>query len=159
MLKHNIKLRVNGTEYAVEVESKEFLVDVLREKLFLTGTKESCGVGDCGSCTVIMNGRAVASCLTLAVEAQGKEILTVEGLAPEVDGLHVIQKNFSESGAIQCGFCTPGMVMSAKALLDRNASPSEEDIKEAISGNICRCTGYLKIIQAISAAADEMKGK
>ena len=159
MLTHKIRLRVNGTRYEVEVESREFLSEVLRDRLFLTGTKESCGLGDCGSCTVIMDGIPVTSCLILAVEAEGKEIVTIEGIAPEVGELHPIQSKFSECGAVQSGFCTPGMIISAKALLDRNPSPSQEEIKDAISGNICRCTGYTKIIKAISAASDEMRGE
>ena len=159
MLTHKISLRVNGTCYEVEVESREFLSEVLRDRLFLTGTKESCGLGDCGSCTVIMDGIPVTSCLTLAVEAEGKEILTIEGMAPEVGELHSIQRKFSECGAVQCGFCTPGMIISAMALLDRNPSPSEEEIKDAISGNICRCTGYTKVIKAIASASNEMRGE
>ena len=156
MLTHKIKLNVNGAMYDVEVESRELLSDVLRERLFLTGTKVSCGAGDCGSCTVLMDGLPVTSCLTLAVEAEGKEIVTIEEAAPEMGQLHPIQEKFSECGAVQCGFCTPGMIISAKALLDRNPSPSEEEIKEAIGGNICRCTGYAKIIEAIAAAAAVM---
>ncbi len=156
MLTHRIHLIVNETGYEVEVESNEFLSDVLRDKLHLTGTKESCGMGDCGACTVIMEGVTVTSCLTLAVEADGKEIVTIEGVAPGNGDLHPIQKKFSETGAIQCGFCTPGMIMSAKALLDRNPAPSEEDIKDAIGGNLCRCTGYIKIIEAIAGAAGDL---
>jgi carbon-monoxide dehydrogenase small subunit len=156
MLTHHIHLIVNETRYEVEVESNEFLSDVLRDKLHLTGTKESCGMGDCGTCTVIMEGVTVTSCLTLAVEADGKEIVTIEGVAPGNGELHPIQKKFSETGAIQCGFCTPGMIMSAKALLDRNPAPSEEDIKDAIGGNLCRCTGYIKIIEAIAGAANDL---
>jgi len=157
MLTHCIHLIVNETKYEVEVESKEFLSDVLRDKLHLTGTKESCGMGDCGACTVIMDGVTVTSCLILAVEADGKEIVTVEGIAPGNGELHSIQKKFSEFGAIQCGFCTPGMIMSAKALLDRNQTPSEAEIKDAIGGNLCRCTGYIKIIRAIAGAAEDLK--
>ena len=155
MLTHRIQLIVNDDRYEVEVESREFLSDVLRDRLFLTGTKESCGIGDCGSCTVLMDGEAVASCLTLAVEAHGKEIVTIEGIALGQGELHPLQEKFSESGAIQCGFCTPGMIISAKALLDRNPAPSQGEIKDAISGNLCRCTGYTKIIEAISAASDD----
>ncbi len=157
MLTHKIQLKVNGSTYDVEVESKAFLSEILRGKLFLKGTKESCGLGDCGSCTVIMDGLPVTSCLTLAVEAESKEIVTIEGIASEAGELHPIQKKFSECGAVQCGFCTPGMIISAKGLLDRNPFPSEEEIKDAISGNICRCTGYSKIIEAISAASNDLK--
>jgi carbon-monoxide dehydrogenase small subunit len=157
MLIHRIRMNINGSIHEVEVQSGEFLSEVLRDKLYLTGTKESCGIGDCGSCTVIMNGVTVASCLTLAVEADGTEIVTIEGIAPGEGELHPIQSKFSDSGAIQCGFCTPGMIVSAKALLDRNPTPSEEEIKDAISGNLCRCTGYIKIIEAISQAANVLK--
>jgi carbon-monoxide dehydrogenase small subunit len=157
MLRHEIQLKVNGSIYDLVVESREFLADVLRNKLFLTGTKESCALGDCGSCTIIMNGEAILSCITLAVEADGKELVTIEGIAPSVGELHPLQRNFSEQGAVQCGFCTPGMIISAKALLDKNPSPSEEEIKEGISGNTCRCGGYVKIIEAISAASKAMR--
>lgn len=157
MLKHRIQMVINGSTHEVEVQSGEFLSDVLRDRFYLTGTKESCGIGDCGSCTVIMDGVTVASCLTLAVEADGTEIVTIEGIAPGDGVLHTIQKKFSEYGAVQCGFCTPGMIISAKALLDRNPAPSEKEIKDAISGNLCRCTGYIKIIEAIYEAANDLK--
>ena len=125
----------------------------------LTGTKKGCGSGDCGACTVIVDGRSVSSCLTLAVEMDGKEITTVEGLAPSGESLHPIQEAFIEKGAIQCGFCTPGMELSALYLISRNPSPSESEIRDSLSGNLCRCTGYNKIVDAISAAAKKMKGK
>ena len=151
-MKKLIELKVNGEIYEVAIDVHRTLLEVLRENLGLTGTKEACDLGECGSCTVIMDGKPVLSCLYLAIEAQGKDILTVEGLAQE-GKLHPIQQAFVDHGAIQCGFCTSGMLMSAKDLLDRNPSPTEDEIKEAISGNLCRCTGYVKIIEAINAAA------
>jgi len=156
-MKQLIKLKVNGESYEVSVEPKRLLVDVLRDNLGLTGTKKACDLGNCGSCTVLMDGKPVLSCLTLAMEAQGKDILTVEGLAKDGQ-LHPLQQAFIDYGAIQCGFCTPGMLLSAKALLDENPEPTEADIKEALSGNLCRCTGYVKVVQAVAAAAQEMKG-
>ncbi len=152
-----IELSVNGERLRVIAQAKESLLDVLRNKLGLTGTKECCNEGDCGACTVIMGGRAVNACLVLAVEAEGEEILTVEGLA-EGARLHPLQEAFMKYGGFQCGFCTPGMLMSAKALLDENPDPTEEEIRNGISGNLCRCTGYVKIIQSIKEAAKSMKG-
>ncbi len=151
-MKTPITLTVNGETYDLMVSPTAFLVDVLREDLGLTGTKKGCGIGDCGACTVLVDGKPVLSCLTLAVSCHGREITTIEGLArgPE---LHPIQQAFVEKGAIQCGFCTPGMILSAKALLDRVPNPTEDDIKQGIAGNLCRCTGYVKIIEAISHAA------
>ena len=151
-LKQVIELNVNGEVREVLIEPRTTLLHVLREDLGLTGTKESCSAGDCGACTVLMDGKPVASCLTLAIEAQGKEILTIEGLEQQ-GGLHPIQQAFIDHYAVQCGFCTPGMILSAKALLDRNPHPTEEEVREAISGNLCRCTGYVKIVEAILAAA------
>ena len=151
-MKQAIELRVNGEMYNVDVKPNRTLLEVLREQLGLTGTKEGCGKGDCGYCTVLMEGEPVLSCLTLAIEAQGKNIVTIEGLA-EGERLHPIQQAFVEYGAIQCGFCTPSMILSAKSLLNRTPNPSEEEIKEAISGTLCRCTGYVKIIEAIHEAA------
>ena len=153
----NIELKVNGKVYTVEIEEDMRLLDVLRDKLGLTGTKEGCGEGECGACTVIMDGETVDSCLVMAFQAEGKEIITIEGLEDE-DGIHPIQKAFIEEGAVQCGFCTPGMVLSAKALLDKNSSPDRKQIKEAISGNLCRCTGYNKIVNAVEKASKEYKG-
>jgi len=155
-MKQLIKLRVNGESYELQVEPKRLLVDVLRDNLGLTGTKKACEFGNCGSCTVLINGTPVLSCLTLAIEAQGKDILTVEGLARNGQ-LHPLQQAFVEHGAIQCGFCTPGMLLSAKALLDENPQPTKAEIKEALSGNLCRCTGYAKIIKAVEAAAQKTK--
>lgn len=156
-MKQEIELKVNGELFRVRVETCRTLLEVLREHLGLTGTKEGCNKGDCGFCTVLIDGKAVLSCLTLAIEAQGKDILTIEGLS-NGDKLHPIQQAFVDHGAIQCGFCTPGMIMSAKALLDRNPNPTEDEIREGISGNICRCTGYLKIVEAIQAVAEKSGG-
>ena len=157
-MKHDIKLNVNGDVYALQVESRRTLLEVLREQLGLTGTKEMCNKGDCGGCTVLLDGRAVLSCMMLAVEADGKEIFTIDGLAGKGYQLHPLQKAFVDHGAIQCGYCTPGFIMSAKALLDRNVDPTPDEIKGAISNNICRCTGYVQIVEAIEAAAKEMRG-
>ena len=143
---------VNGQEREAIVEPHMLLIDVLRDGLGLTGTKYSCGAGDCGACTVLIDGKPAFSCLTLAVTAKGKSILTVEGLADR-NKLHPIQQAFVDQGAIQCGFCTPGMVLSAKALLDENPAPSRDEIKTALAGNLCRCTGYVKIIDAVESAA------
>ncbi|MFH0844623.1 MAG: (2Fe-2S)-binding protein [Pseudomonadota bacterium] len=157
-MKHPVTFKVNGDTYHLYVDPQRTLIEVLREDLHLTGTKLGCGTGDCGACTVIVNGRSVISCLTLAVEMDGKEIMTVEGLAPSGEDLHPIQKAFIEQGAIQCGYCTPGMELSAFTLLSKNSSPNEKEIRQGISGNLCRCTGYQKIVEAIAAAAKEMKG-
>lgn len=132
------------------------LLDFLRDELGLTGTKEGCGEGECGACTVIIDGKAVNSCLVLLPEIDGSEVTTIEGLSKDGE-LDTIQKAFVDEGAVQCGFCTPGMIMSAKALLDRNDSPSDEEIMEAIEGNLCRCTGYYKIVQAIKTAAENLR--
>ncbi len=156
-MKQTIELKVNGELYKVEIEPRRTLLEVLREKLGLTGTKEGCGKGDCGHCTVLIDGEPVYSCLTLAIEAQGHDIVTIEGLA-EGGKLHPLQQAFVDYGAIQCGFCTPGMILAAKSLLDKNPDPTEDEIKEAISGNLCRCTGYVKIIDAIKAAAKQKGG-
>lgn len=150
-----IQLRVNGEVHDVSVTPNETLVEVLRERLELTGTKAGCDEGACGSCTVLLDGKPVRSCLTLAVEAHGKEIVTIEGLAQGVE-LHPVQKAFIEHGAIQCGFCSPAMILTSKALLDENPHPSEEEVRRAISGVVCRCTGYAKIVEAVLAAADSM---
>lgn len=147
-----LTMTVNGQKVAVNVEADELLVDVLRDKLGLTGTKIGCNEGECGACTVILDGEAALSCLLPALRAQGRTITTIEGLS-DGDTLHPIQQAFVDHGAIQCGYCTPGLILSAKALLDRNPHPSREQIKEAIAGNLCRCTGYVKIIEAIEAAA------
>ena len=157
--KQLIVLHVNGDEYRVAVDPFQTLAAVLREELGLTGTKVGCGTGDCGACTVILDGRSVTSCLTLAVEAAGREIVTVEGLTDSGRQLHPIQRAFVEEGAIQCGFCTPGMEMSTLYLLSRNPHPTEADIRAGLSGNLCRCTGYDGIIRAVERAAEEMAGE
>ncbi len=151
-----VKLNINQEVYTVIARTGESLLDVLRNRLGLTGTKECCNEGDCGACTVIMGGRAVNACLVLAVEAEGEEILTVEGLA-QGTALHPLQEAFIKCGGFQCGFCTPGMLMSAKALLDENPDPKEDEIRRGISGNLCRCTGYVKIIDSIKEAASIMR--
>ncbi|WP_025322204.1 (2Fe-2S)-binding protein [Deferrisoma camini] len=151
-----IRFKVNGEDAIVAVAPHWNLLRVLREELELTGAKEGCGAGECGACTVLVNGRAVNACLYPAVEADGAEVTTVEGLAGPGGELHPIQRAFVEKGAVQCGFCTPGMVLSAKALLDRVPLPSEEEIRTALAGNLCRCTGYAQIIEAVQAAAEEL---
>jgi carbon-monoxide dehydrogenase small subunit len=153
MAEKKIKLNVNGKQLRVSVKPTDTLVDVLRDTLGLTGTKKSCGVGDCGACTVVVDGKAIHSCLTLAMDVQGREITTIEGLEREDGTFHSLQEAFVENGAIQCGFCTPGMIMSAKALLDEVPNPTEEEVRQALSGNLCRCTGYVKIIQAVLEAS------
>ncbi len=153
-----ISFKVNGTPYEIEVEPHELLLDVIRNRLGLTGVKRSCDVQVCGACTLLLDGRPVSSCTMLAFEARDREILTIEGLAQ--DGkLHPLQDAFIEYGGLQCGFCTPGMILTAKVLLDENPDPAEEDIIHFMHGNICRCTGYKKIIESIMAAAKKMKGK
>jgi carbon-monoxide dehydrogenase small subunit len=149
---HRINLTVNGSAEQVEVPSNMTLLQMLREKLALTGTKNGCSSGECGACTVILNGEAVNSCMVLAVECQGAQVLTVEGLAKN-GVLDPIQEEIIAHGGVQCGFCTPGILMSAKALLDRNPDPTEDDIREALVGNLCRCTGYLRIVEAVKDAA------
>ena len=151
-----IQLDINNQVYEVPVNPRDLLVDVIRKKVGFTGTKKGCGQGDCGACTVLIDGVPVLSCITLAIACQGKKISTIEGMADKQGNLHPIQQAFVDHGAVQCGFCTPGMILSAKALLDRNPLPSELEIKRSISGNICRCTGYKKIVEAISAAGKEI---
>ena len=152
MDKMKIHLNVNGDGLDFDVESHWTLLELLRDLAGLTGAKEGCGMGVCGACTVLVDGKPVRSCLTLALEAEGARITTVEGLAGE-DGLDPLQEAFIENSAVQCGFCTPGMLMSARALLDEHPDPSEPEIREALSGNTCRCTGYAKIVEAVAAAA------
>jgi len=155
-MKEKLVITVNGERYDIDVEQEITLLEFLRENLFLTGTKHGCGEGECGACTVIMNGRAVNSCLIPVMKCFDSEIQTIEGLASG-NTLHPLQQSFIDNGAIQCGFCTPGMIMSAKALIDENPDPTSEDIKEALAGNICRCTGYIKIEEAILEAAEKMR--
>ena len=158
-MKQEISLKVNGDTYNLFIEPWRTLNEVLREDLNLTGTKLGCGSGDCGACTVLVDGKSISSCLTLAVAVDGKEIVTVEGLAPSGEELHPIQEAFIEKGAIQCGFCTPGMELSALNLLNKNLDPNEKEIRLAISGNLCRCTGYNKIVDAIADAGQRMKSQ
>jgi carbon-monoxide dehydrogenase small subunit len=158
MEKKKIHFTLNGHSHKLSVHPWKTLLQLIREDLKLTGTKEGCGHGECGSCTVLMEGKTVNSCLVPAVEADNKEIITIEGLRAG-ETLHPIQEAFVSHSGMQCGFCTPGMIMSAKALLDSNHDPSEEEIREGIAGNFCRCTGYTKVIESISAAAEAMKGE
>lgn len=155
-MKASVDLIVNGESYQVEVEPQITLVEVLRDELHLTGTKEGCGAGDCGTCIVLVDGRAVNSCLMLAMDARGRQITTIEGLA-ESGTLHPLQQSFIDKGAVQCGFCSPGMILSAKALLDEHPEAGEKEIKQALSGSLCRCGSYQKIIEATQAAAEKMK--
>lgn len=151
-----VEFKVNGRNYNVAVEKNWSLLYVLREVIDLTGTKCGCSTGDCGSCRVVIDGEAVNSCSVRAVNLAGKEVETIEGVSDGIH-LHPIQQAFIDCGAVQCGFCTPGMVMSAKALLDKNLNPTEEEIKEAMKGNLCRCTGYVKILEAVKKAAEVMR--
>jgi aerobic carbon-monoxide dehydrogenase small subunit len=149
-MKTLITLKVNDRQWDLAVEPNRTLLDVLRYDLELTGTKKGCDLGECGSCTVIFNGKPVNACLVLAIQANGGEVITIEGLKPS-QGLHPLQQAFVEKGAIQCGFCTPGMILSASSLLAQNPSPTEEEIRAALSGNLCRCTGYQKIVEAVQS--------
>ena len=153
-MKKLISVTINDKEYELAVSPNQTLVDLIRNDLELTGTKKGCEVGDCGSCTVIMDGKPVNSCLVLAVQANGKKITTIEGVATD-DGLHPIQEAFVEHGAIQCGFCSPGMILSAKNLLESNPKPTDLEIRTAISGNLCRCTGYQKIVEAVKDVSEK----
>jgi carbon-monoxide dehydrogenase small subunit len=154
----SIQLTINNETYEISVRPKDILLDVLRDQIGLTGTKKGCDVGECGACTILMEGDPVNACLVLAIEADGKEILTIEGLSKDGQ-LHPIQQAFIDEGAVQCGFCTPGMILSAKALLDKNPDCTQDEIKEGISGNLCRCTGYVKIVKAIETAATKKGAK
>lgn len=154
----DIKFTLNKKNVSAKVESNIRLIDLLRDQFNLTGTKEGCGVGECGACTVLMNGRAVNSCLVIAAQADGSDIVTIEGIS-NGDVLNPLQKNFLSHGAVQCGFCTPGMVLSASALLDQKPNPTDEEIKDAIAGNLCRCTGYKQIIDAVKETAKELNQK
>ncbi len=156
MSKHLLKFTVNGKDYALVVQSHERLLDVLRDRLGFKGTKEGCSTGDCGICAVLMDGRLVNSCLVLAIQARNKKILTIEGIGTAED-LHPIQRAFMKWNASQCGYCIPAMILAAKDLLDKKTNPTEDEIKKATSGILCRCTGYLKIFEAVKTAAQEMK--
>jgi carbon-monoxide dehydrogenase small subunit len=151
-----LNITVNGKDYELQIKPSANLLDVIREDLGLTGTKEGCGVGECGSCTVIVDGITVNACLMLAMEAQGSRVTTIEGLA-DGEKLHPIQQAFVDVGGLQCGFCTPGMILSTKALLDENDSPTDEEIRKGLEGNFCRCTGYTKIIESVRTAANMLK--
>jgi carbon-monoxide dehydrogenase small subunit len=153
-MKRHVRMRVNEEDVEGWVENRRTLLDFLRDDLNLTGMKKGCDLGNCGACTVLMDGMPVNSCLVLAVEAEGREILTIEGLA-EGSTLHPLQESFIEHGAVQCGYCTPGMILTAKALLDENPNPSELEVRMAIAGNLCRCTGYKKIVEAIMSVAQK----
>ena len=153
----DITLNVNNNEYTLQVKPSATLLDVIREDLGLIGTKEGCGEGECGACTILMDGLAVNACLILAAEANGKHIITIEGLA-DGEKLHPIQQAFVDIGGLQCGFCTPGMILSTKALLDQNQNPTDDEIKKGLEGNFCRCTGYTKIIESVKVAAQKMRG-
>jgi len=154
-VKTHVSTSVNGQVHEVLVEPQQSLLEALRDEMGLTGTKEGCGTGDCGACSVLVNGRLVCSCLVLAVEAEGHEVTTIEGIA-EPEGLHVIQKKFLEHAALQCGICTPGFIVATKALLEKNPDPDETTIRYWLAGNLCRCTGYDKIIRAVQDAAQEL---
>jgi carbon-monoxide dehydrogenase small subunit len=157
MAKLHVTTTINGEPTEFLCEPSQAVLDVLRDQLGLTGTKEGCGSGDCGACTIMLDGRMVCSCLVLAPEAEGKKIETIEGMA-QGDHLHALQKKFIEFAALQCGICTPGFLVAAKALLDKNPDPTEAEIRFALAGNLCRCTGYDKIIRAVQDAAAEMRG-
>jgi carbon-monoxide dehydrogenase small subunit len=154
IMKHILKLHVNGEDYEILTEIHKTLLEVLREDLGLTGTKRGCDLGTCGACTVLIDGKPSLSCLTLAAAVRDKKITTIEGLAKDGE-LHPLQKAFAEKGAIQCGFCTPGMILTSKAFLDENLKPKEEEVKKAISGNLCRCTGYVKIVEAVLSVSEK----
>ena len=155
MSKQTIHIKINGQPQEVAVEPHWTLLETVREQLSLTGSKEGCGTGDCGACSMIVDGRLITSCLMLAPEAEGSEVLTIEGLARNGE-LHPVQQSFIDAGGVQCGFCTPGMIMATKALLDRNSRPTLEDVRLGLAGNLCRCTGYAKIYEAVLAAAERI---
>jgi carbon-monoxide dehydrogenase small subunit len=157
MARNHVTTTINGDEYEFLCDTEQTLLDVLRDELFLTGTKEGCGSGDCGACSVMVEGRLVCACLVLGVEAEGKTIETIEGMA-DGDTLHPLQRNFLELNGLQCGICTPGILVAAKSLLERNPDPTETEIRYWLAGNLCRCTGYDKIIRSVQAAAQEMRG-
>jgi aerobic-type carbon monoxide dehydrogenase small subunit (CoxS/CutS family) len=156
-MKTEISFCLNGSEVTLSVAAHKRLLDVLRDDLGLSGTKEGCGEGECGACTVIVDGRAVNACLFPAPEVDGKQVVTIEGLVGPGNELSVIQKAFAQGGAIQCGFCSPGMIMATKALLDENHDPTDEEIREALLGNLCRCTGYVQILEAVRLAAEKLE--
>lgn len=156
MARHHVTFTVNGDEYEALCDTEQTLLDVLRDELQMTGTKEGCATGDCGACNVILDGRLICSCLVLGVEADGKSVETVEGMA-DGEKLHPLQQKFLELNGVQCGICTPGILVAAKALLERNPDPTETEIRYWLAGNLCRCTGYDKVIRSVQAAAEEMR--
>ncbi|MEW6377388.1 MAG: (2Fe-2S)-binding protein [Thermodesulfobacteriota bacterium] len=158
-MKKEIELTVNGVKQEILVAPNELLLNVLRDRLGMTGTKYGCGIGECCACTVLVDGKPVLACITLAIGLDGSDIITVEGMAQADGRLHPIQESFLEHGAVQCGFCTPGMVMMAKSLLDENPSPTEEQIRDHLRGNLCRCTGYIQIVKAIQSCSKEPSGE
>lgn len=158
-MKEVISFVLNGNQMELEIESHWTLLHLLREHLELTGTKPGCESGECGACTVLVNAKAVTSCIFPAMEIDGKDVLTIEGLLGEGNELHPLQQSFLENAGVQCGFCTPGMIMSAKALLDENPRPTEEEIRHAIAGNICRCTGYVQVVRSIKKASEAISNK
>jgi carbon-monoxide dehydrogenase small subunit len=158
MTKHHVSTTINGEPVEFLCESEQTLLDVLRDELNLTGSKEGCSSGDCGACSVMMDGRVVCACLALGVEAEGRAVDTIEGMA-EGENLHPVQRHFLEEAALQCGFCTPGFLVAAKALLDRNPDPTETEVRYWLAGNLCRCTGYDKIVRAVLSAGAEMRGQ
>ena len=155
-MKDRLNVTINGAKMELEVDTCMSVLDLLRNQLLLTGTKKGCGEGDCGACTVIMNGKAVKTCILPVMKAQDAEIETIENLCQD-NKLHPLQQNFIDKGAVQCGFCTPGMIMTAKALLKENPNPTDDELKQGMAGNICRCTGYVKILDAVQSAAKEMR--
>ena len=158
MTKHHVSTTINGEPVEFLCETEQTLLDVLRDELNLTGSKEGCSSGDCGACSVMMDGRVVCACLALGVEAEGRAVDTIEGMA-EGENLHPVQRHFLEEAALQCGFCTPGFLVAAKALLDRNPEPTETEVRYWLAGNLCRCTGYDKIVRAVLSAGAEMRGQ
>jgi aerobic carbon-monoxide dehydrogenase small subunit len=158
-MKREISFIVNSQQMKLEVESHMRLIDLIRDQLGLTGTKEGCGEGECGACTVIVDGKSVNACLYPALEMEGRTLITIEGLLEEENKPSVIQQAFIDNGAVQCGFCSPGMIMSTKALLDKKSDPSDEEIRTALLGNLCRCTGYVQIVESVKAAANQIRRK
>ncbi|MCD6075456.1 MAG: (2Fe-2S)-binding protein [Rhodospirillales bacterium] len=157
MTRHHVSTTINGDSVEFLCDTEQSLLDCIRNELNMTGTKEGCGTGDCGACSIMLDGRLVCSCLALGVEAEGKEIMTIEGMA-KGDQLHPLQKNFIEHAALQCGICTPGVLIAARALLERNNNPTETEVRFWLAGNLCRCTGYDKIVRAVMATAAELRG-
>ncbi len=156
-MKQVISLKVNGLKYEVAIVPQDILIDVLRESLGFTGTKKGCGEGDCCSCSILINGELALSCITLAIACQGKDITTIEGIESKGGELHPIQQAYIDKGAVQCGYCTPGMIIATKSLLDHNPTPTRDDIKHGLAGNLCRCTGYIKIVDAVEQAASVLQ--